>query len=192
MLYGYFISVGLGVMFGLMMGVSRPFGKAVEPLITAFYSFPHGTLIPIMILLFGIGLVTRTVIVVLYTFFAIVINTYSGVINTGNEFRDLGRAFNLKRTEVWRRIILPGASAFILTGLRVSFGYAIRGAVMAELLIGAVGLGGMVLFYTGFWRLDVVFAVILVLMAIGLSSNYALRYVERKLCPWRREYGEGQ
>lgn len=192
MLVGYLISVGIGVTFGLLMGVSRPFGKAAEPLITAFYSFPHGVLIPIMVLVFGIGLLTRIVIVILYTFFAIVLNTYSGVINTSNEYRDLGRAFNLKRTEIWKRIILPGASASILTGLRVAFGYAIRGSVMAELLIGAVGLGGLVLFYTGFWRLDLVFAVILILMAIGLTSNYALRYIERKLCPWKREYGEGQ
>lgn len=171
------------------MGGFPTFGLAMEPLITAFYSFPHATIIPLIVLLFGVGITSRIFIVILYTIFVICLNTYAGVKNTGTEFRELGSSFMLTRSQTWRRIILPGASAFILTGIRIATGFAIRGAVIAELLIGAIGLGGMILLYTGFWRLDVVFAIILILMAIGVSSNYLLRYVEKKLTPWKKEYG---
>lgn len=189
LLIGFFISLGAGVAVGIIMGGFPTLGLAAEPLITSFYSFPHGILIPAIVLFFGIGLWARVTIVIIYTIFVVILNTYAGVINTAHEFHELGSSFRLSRLQVWRRIILPGASAFILTGVRISTGNAIRGAVMSELLIGAMGLGGMVMFYSGFWRLDIVFAVVLVLMAIGVASNYLLRYVEKKLTPWKKQLG---
>jgi len=189
LLIGFFISLGAGIAIGLIMGGFPTLGLAAEPLITAFYSFPHGVLIPVIVLVLGIGIWARVFIVIIYTIFVVVLNTYSGVKNTAHEYHELGTSFKLSRMQTWRRIILPGASAFILTGVRISSGNAIRGAVMAELLIGAMGLGGLVLFYNSYWRLDVVFAVVLVLMAIGVSSNYILRYVEHRLTPWRKHLG---
>jgi NitT/TauT family transport system permease protein len=145
---------------------------------------PVAPLIPIVIIALGLGLAARVFIVVSFALVFITINTRAGVLSIEPTLIEMAKSFGAKETQIWRRIIVPGALPAIFAGLRIGLGRAITGMVMVELLLVASGLGRLLLEFSGRMQSDMVFATVLAVIIEALALLSAMQFLERKIAPW--------
>jgi len=145
---------------------------------------PVAPLIPIVIIALGLGLAARVFIVVSFALVFITINTRAGVRSIEPTLIEMAKSFGATESQIWRRIIVPGALPAIFAGLRIGLGRAITGMVMVELILVASGLGRLLLEFSGRMQSDMVFATVLAVIIEALALLSAMHFVERKIAPW--------
>jgi NitT/TauT family transport system permease protein len=126
------------------MGLLPPVEWFFRPYVNASLSLPLVAIIPIILLIFGLSQTTIVVVIVLYVLPVVMVNTFAGVRSTDRDLLDMARSFNAGRGLVIRRIILPSSRALTLAGVRIGVGRAITGGIVAEQVIGVLGVGGVV------------------------------------------------
>ncbi len=180
-------AIVLGVLTGLAVGRYRLAEWALDIYINVFLSIPLVALIPVLVLIFGTagkGAIVATIII--YTFFVIVVNTSAGVRTVDSEFVEMARAFGASESKVLRRIVIPAALPLTLAGIRIATGRAIKGVIIAEQVIGLIGLGGMIQRLGGAFAVEELYAVILAVGLLGLISMELVRWGEGAALPWMR------
>ena len=182
---GLIMAIVFGTLTGLLMGRYRLVDQIFDIQVSALYSTPNVALIPLLILWFGIGLVSKVAIVFLAAFFPIVVNTYSGVRNVSRGLVEIALAEGADEPKVFTKIIMPAALPFIMTGIRLAMPRAVVGIVVAELFTAVTGLGGAIVTYGNAFATDKLFVVIIVLALLGVSLTESLRFLERRLAPWK-------
>jgi ABC-type nitrate/sulfonate/bicarbonate transport system permease component len=182
---GFIISMGLGVAIGLLLGYFNRVGKWFDPYITVFYSIPRIVFIPIIIMWFGIGELARVIVVLLASIFPIILNTMSGVRNVDTSFLEVGRSFMLDQKQALAKIILPGSLAFIISGLRMGVARALIGALVAEMFLIAVGMGGAIKVFTNRLAIAQVFVFVIIIALTGITMTEAVKAVERHYSRWK-------
>ena len=182
---GLVMAIVLGTLTGLLMGRYRLVDQIFDIQVSALYSTPNVALIPLLILWFGIGLVSKVAIVFLAAFFPIVVNTYSGVRNVSRGLVEIALAEGADERKVFTKIIVPAALPFIMTGIRLAMPRAVVGIVVAELFTAVTGLGGAIVTYGNAFATDKLFVVIIVLALLGVSLTESLRFLERRMAPWK-------
>lgn len=173
--------VVLGVLLGTAMGTSRWAEWIGSPYLNLSLSIPLVSLIPVFLLLFGIGRSTIIAVIVVYSLPAVVVNTQAGIESVDKDQLDLARSVGASRVLTFRRITLPSASALILAGVRVAAGRSIKGSVIAEQVIGLVGLGGLIQTYGGAFAVEDLYAVILFIGIVGILVVRLLGMLEHQL-----------
>lgn len=183
-----FAGLGLASIFGIALGLIMArlwvVDIALDTYITALYSIPSVALVPVLVLWFGFEATAKTVVVFLFTFFPIVINTYQGVKNVDAHLIEVGRAFRCSERQLWAHIVLPAAVPFIVAGLRLAIGRGLIGMVLADLYTAITGIGYLISRYASIYRTDAMFVPIVTLGILGISLTGALRFVERRVAPW--------
>lgn len=182
---GFAAAVLVGIPLGMFMGRFESVERFFEPYISAFFVTPVSALIPVIIIWFGIGIEARVIVVFSFCFFDVVINTFSGVRDVRYDLIEPVRSLGASQRQIFQKVVLPAAAPFILTGIRLGLGRAIRGMIIAELLLATTGLGGMIVSYSGVFRTDVVFAVVIVIVIYGLGSVRLVKAIETWLFPWK-------
>jgi NitT/TauT family transport system permease protein len=177
-------SIVLGVGFGLLIGRYRPVEWALDPIVNTFLSLPLVALIPVLFLIFGLGRGSILATIVIYTFFIVVVNTAAGVRTTDPQIIEMAASFGASERQVLRRVVLPSALPLMFAGIRISTGRAIRAVIIAEQVIGLVGLGGLVQRLGGAFAVEELYAVVLFVGLFGLLSMEAVSVAERKALPW--------
>lgn len=190
LLYGFGISVVIGIPFGLLMGRIRVFEHVVDPFVNAIYATPRIVFIPLIILWFGIALKAKIVLIILLAIFPIIINTYSGVKNVERSLIDAARVFGGSQKQVLFKIILPASIPFIMAGIRLSIGMAIIGVILGEMFTALTGLGGLLVTYANRFATDKVFSVIIVIAILGIGLTELVKWLGRRIAPWK-EISEG-
>lgn len=183
--WGLAISVVLGVSLGLVLGYFRTIGSWFIPYITVFYATPRITLIPIIVIWFGIGDLARTIIVFLSAVFPILLNTMYGVRNVDVNFLETAKSFMLSERQVLRKIVLPGTTTFIVSGLRMGVARALIGAITAEFFLIAVGIGGAIKIFSNSLALDKVFVFVIIIAVMGIGLTEIIKAVERHYSKWK-------
>lgn len=173
--------VVIGVLLGTAMGTSRWAEWIGSPYLNLSLSIPLVSLIPVFLLLFGIGRGTVIAVIVAYSLPAVVVNTQAGIESVDKDQLDLARSVGASRALTFRRITLPSASALILAGVRVAAGRSIKGSIIAEQVIGLIGLGGLIQTYGGAFAVEDLYAVILFIGIVGILVVRLLGLVERRL-----------
>ena len=153
----------------------------------ALYSTPIVAIAPLFILWFGIGIESKIATAALCAVFPILINCASGFATTDQSYIDVARAFGFGKTQVFRKILLPSALAFIATGIRLGIGRALVGAVVAEFFGAKAGLGFRILVSGQAFQTADLLAGVLVLALTGVVALGLVERVERRLAPWRLE-----
>ncbi len=179
------ISLAIAIPLGLIMGGVKAVGDSVDTFINMFNSMPRIALIPLMVAWFGLGVTAKIAIVVLLAFFPIVINTYTGVLNTDKDLLEAAVSFGASRSQLFTTVMLRAALPNIITGIRLGASVGILGVVVAELFTAISGLGGLIVNYGNTFQLDDYFVPVLVLSLIGASISEGLKVAERKLTPWK-------
>lgn len=190
MTLGFVVGAIAGLIVGFLVGTRRTFGAVITPFISAIYSIPRLALIPLFLLWFGIGLLSKVMFVAMIVFFLVFFNTYAGVRDVDRSLLDAMRVMGAKSRHINLKVILPSAGSWILAGLRTSAPYALVAAVTAELFSSNRGLGYLLSRSAGQFYTDGVFGAILLMMAVALVVNSLVVVVERYALAWRERTAE--
>lgn len=184
---GFGIAVAFGIALGFAMGWYGPVGRVLNPFVSALYVIPTAALVPVFIIWFGLGFLARTITVLLFCVFEIVISTYTGVRNVDPLLVDAAQAFGAKRRQLFTKVVALASLPYIFAGLRMGASRAIKGMVVAELLFAVTGIGGVIQTAANYYRTDKVFVLVIVLAVLGVSLSAAIQATERFVTPWRQE-----
>jgi NitT/TauT family transport system permease protein len=186
-LLGFLLGGIPAILIGITMGISRPVRALVEPLIIATYPIPKSAILPFILLIFGLGEMSKVVMVAIGVFFPIAINATAGVLQIPPIYLDVGRSFKASRWDTFRTIALPGALPFIMTGIKLGAGLALILIAVAEMVGAKSGLGYMI------WSAWETFAVakmyvgLFTIALIGFGISMLLREVERVVIRWKAD-----
>lgn len=183
---GLGLSLLLGLLVGGAMGLFRWFEEAVSLVMDTFLVAPLAALVPILMLLFGLGRGTVVATVFLFGFFVMAINTYAGVRSVDAALVEMGRSFNATRWQIFRRIVIPSALPMIMAGMRQAIGRAVNGLILGEMLIAVIGIGGMVMMYGSAFQMDYLYALLIFVVLFALLLDTCARWLERRLFRWRQ------
>ena len=181
---GLAISAVAGIVGGLLLARFWALDVALDMYITFLYSTPTVALVPLIVLWVGFESTAKIVILFLFAFFPLVINTYQGVKNVDPRLLEVGRAFRCSERQLWTNIVLPAALPFIVTGLRLAVGRGLIGMVLADLYTAISGIGYLIVRSASTYRVDKMFVPIVVLGLLGITLTALLRAVERWVAPW--------
>jgi NitT/TauT family transport system permease protein len=184
LIYGMLLAVVFGVAIGVLLARFPLLDAAFDMYITFLYSTPSVALVPLIVLWAGFDTTAKTIILFLFAFFPMVINTHQGVKNVDSKLLEVGRAFRCSERQTWAHIILPAALPFILTGLRLALGRGLIGMVLADLYTAISGIGYLIVRTASTYQVDKMFVPIVTLGLLGVSLTGLLRLLERKLAPW--------
>jgi NitT/TauT family transport system permease protein len=182
---GYGAALALAIPLGLAVGLSKRLQYMISPFVDTLNAVPRVTLLPLIIIWFGIGIWSKVVVVFLGAVIPILINTQSGVKTSEARFIRVARSFSASRLKIFSSIILPGTVPFIFTGLKYGAGRALLGVVVGELYASTAGLGHMIADAGNTFQTAIVFFGVLVFMATGLIVVALLDAVERRFEKWR-------
>jgi NitT/TauT family transport system permease protein len=186
MVWGFLIGSVTGVIAGIGLGLSRSLGDIVNPFIVALYSLPKVAMGPLFILWFGIGMEMKVALAAITVFFLVFWNAYSGIRQNDEELSGIVRLMGASRTQLICKIIVPGAMAWIYTGLKLAVPYALIGAIVGEIIASNRGLGYLIAYSAGAFDTTGVVAALFVLMAISMSLNELISFSERRSSRWSK------
>jgi ABC-type nitrate/sulfonate/bicarbonate transport system permease component len=188
---GFVISVIGGVALGAVFAAVPPVGRLFSGVVQAAYATPLIAVAPLLIVLFGIGIPSKIIVVVLLAVFPVLISTESAFRSINPEYIETALAFGAGRFQVLRKVVLPAASIGILTGVRLAVGRGIIGVVVGEIFGSFSGLGFLIVQYSQAFQTAKTLAVVLILAVIGVVTNVGLLHLENRLSPWRQSKRAG-
>jgi sulfonate transport system permease protein len=186
---GFALGVSIGVLLAVLTGLSRVGEIVADPILQALRSVPLLGLIPLFIVWFGIGQLPKVLFVMLSALFPVYLNTFAGIRGVDSKLGELGRVLGLRRGEMIRHIVLPGALPSALTGLQLSVISSMLALVVGEQINATSGLGFMITQAQQFLNNSVIMVALIVYAILGLLLNGAVRLLERKALAWRRDFG---
>ncbi len=184
--YGFTTACVVGVVVGYFMGMYTWFDEIMDPWIATLYSIPIITIVPLIIIWCGIGMISKVIVVFKITAVAIILNTAAGIKNLDAVWLELAKSLRLSTWETTYKIRLPGALPYIITGMRLGVGRALLGVVVAELMASNAGLGYLLRDSSETWDSPKLFVTVALLAVIGLVSFNLIKRVERRMAPWRQ------
>lgn len=189
MALGYGLALGVGLLFGISMGLIPLVHDLLEPVVEVFRPISGIAWIPLALLMFGIGAVLPIFIVFYGSVFPIIINTIAGIVTVDPSLKRAARTMGIPPNVMIRHVILPGALPMIFTGARIAIGLAWMSIVAGELLGSSSGLGYAIGWYQELLKTSDMVAVIVVIGALGYTSDLLVRLVQKLMTPWQREGG---
>jgi sulfonate transport system permease protein len=187
---GFGLGAAAGIGLAIVTGLSRLGEHALDPHLQMLRTLPLFGLIPVFIVWFGIGELPKILLITIAATIPLYLNTFAGIRSVDARLAEVGRVLQLRRGEVIRHIVLPGALPQIFTGLRLSLGAAWLALVVAEQINANAGLGFMINQAEQFDRNDVIFVCLLVYCILGLLTDALVRLLERRALAWRRSFTE--
>jgi sulfonate transport system permease protein len=185
---GFALGAAAALVLATTAGLSRIGEATVDPLMQMIRTLPLFGLVPVFIVWFGIGELPKLLLVALGTAVPLYLNTYAGIRSVEPRYHELGRVLGLSRGERLRYVVLPSALPQILVGVRQSLGVAWLSLVVAEQINANAGLGYIINQATQFLQNDVIFVALIVYTLLGLTTDWAVRIVERRALAWRGEF----
>jgi sulfonate transport system permease protein len=181
---GLSLAAVIGIAVGLVLARFWVVDVALGVYITFLYSIPSVALVPLIVLWAGYETTAKVVILFMFAFFPMAINTYQGVKNVDPKLVEVGRAFRCSEGQLWANVILPGALPFIVTGLRLAVGRGLIGMVLADLYTAISGVGYLIVRTASTYQVDRMFVPIVTLGLLGVTLTALLRLLERQVAPW--------
>src|SRR6185312_3564242 len=186
---GFAIGLGIAIVIalplGILIGRSETLNALFDPFITAFNATPRLVFLPLVLLWFGLGLWSKVVIVAFGAIFPLLINTHEGIRNADRLLINVVRSFGAREWDVVRIVVVPNALPYILTGLRLAIGRAVLGVVVSEFFGSDQGLGVMMVQAASQYKVNIVFAGMIVFMALSLAMTSIVKLLESRLGRWR-------
>jgi NitT/TauT family transport system permease protein len=180
------IGVVVGVLAGLPMAVNRVAFDYLDPWLSALYTTPLVALTPLFIIWFGIGLTSKVVLIFLVVVFPVTMNTIAGIRSVDQQLVNVAVSFGANDRDLLRKVMIPWAVPFILSGARIGVGRGVVGIFVAELFAGAgAGVGWLITAAGQVFNTALLFVGVIVLACFGLVVTGVLRALERRIAPWR-------
>ena len=172
-----------GIGFGIGMGLSRSVEWLSLPIFIILQAAPMAAIIPLITYIYGIGLTSKVLAVIMLAAPVIVMNSYKGIRNTPPSLLQMCRSFQGTRRQEVLKIVLPHAAGLIFTGLRLGLAMGFIGIVIAELLITPTGIGDLITYNSSVADYPKMFAAIASIVALAATALYLLERLERRWFP---------
>jgi NitT/TauT family transport system permease protein len=183
LLIGIVLCAAAGIGFGIGMGLSRSIEWLSLPVFIILQAAPMAAIIPLLTYMYGIGLTSKVLAVIMLAAPVIVMNSYKGIRNTPPSLLQMCRSFQGSRRQEVVKIVLPHAAGLIFTGLRLGLAMGFIGIVIAELLITPTGIGDLITYNSSVADYPKMFAAIASIVAVAAISLYLLERLERRWFP---------
>ncbi|MPN27523.1 putative aliphatic sulfonates transport permease protein SsuC [bioreactor metagenome] len=185
-LTGLLLATIAGVLFGLFIGYFRRVEHHLDLLFQAFRQMSAFALFPVFILLFGLGELSKTVIIFWASLWPILLNTSTGVRNVDIVLIKSMQSMGASKRYIFLKVILPAAAPEIFTGIRLGGSYCVMAVVAAEMIGALSGLGYLVIYSQETFNVPEMYAGIICLTILGLGLNYVLSGIEHRFTRWKR------
>lgn len=182
---GFLLGVIPGVVIGLLMGLYSPIRHFISPIVMAIMPIPTLALLPIIIILFGIGDLSKVIAIAGSVFFPVVINTVAGVINIDKIYLDVAKNYGAGRASFFMKIALPGALPVMLEGIQMGQAIALLTIVAAEMIGATSGIGFLIWTSYKAFLLQEMYVGLILISFFGYLFSLVLRGLQKKMVPWR-------
>lgn len=180
-LLGNTIAILVGVPLGVIMGRSVIADRVLLPWVNMFLSAPLTALVPVIMVIFGLGQTTIVMTVVLFAIWIIVLDARAGVHAISPSLVEMARVFGASPLQAFVKIYLWAALPEILSGIRLGVIRAVKGVVIGQLLVSIVGFGRLFEIYSSRFLMEHFWALLFVLFAFAFTINEILAWLERKV-----------
>ncbi|MEP7207209.1 MAG: ABC transporter permease [Casimicrobiaceae bacterium] len=175
------------LLLGIAMGLYRPLRAIVDPLVSATYPVPKSAIMPLILLIFGLGEASKIVMVAIGVFYPMLINATAGVREINKVYLDVGHNFGASRWQVFRTIALPGALPLVMSGVKLGIGMGLILIAIAEMVGAKSGLGYMIWNAWEVLSVETMYVGLLTIALLGFLFTIVLNEVEHVLIPWRAQ-----
>ncbi len=182
---GFTLAAVPGLALGMLMGLSPWIRAALNPMVAVTYPVPKLAILPLILLIFGLGETSKYVIVAIGGFYLILINTMAGVMNIEKIYLDVGKNLGASRWEIYRTIALPGSLPMIFAGFRLAWGVCLLVIVAAEFVGAKAGIGYLIWQSWQTFSVEQMYVGLIVVSLLGYISSLILDELERVLIPWK-------
>jgi putative hydroxymethylpyrimidine transport system permease protein len=182
---GFALAAVIGVAFAFLVHLSTTARRAIYPLLVASQTIPYVAIAPIFVVWFGFGIGPKLGIIALVCFFPITVNALDGLRSVDPELPRMMRTLDATRGQILRRVEIPSALPFLLSGAKIAAVVSVIGAVFGEWSGADEGLGHLILVAQGQVQTARVFAAVVVLSVLALVLFGALALIERRIAWWR-------
>jgi len=176
-----------GILLGISMGLSPIVRSAIEPMIAATYPIPKLALMPLILLIFGLGETSKIFTIAIGVFYLVVINTMAGVLNIDKIYLDVAKNFGANRKNFYLTVAFPGALPMIFAGLKLGMGMALILIVAAELSAAKARIGWMIWRAYDMFDIEQMFVALIMLSFLGYIFSLLLDRIESLVLPWKQQ-----
>ena len=184
-LLGFALAIATGIPLGLLMGWYKGFERTISPLLEALRNTASLALLPVFILLLGIGEASKISLIVYACSWPILLNTLSGVRNVDPLLVKFGRTMGLSPYQLFRKVILPAAVPTIFVGIRLAGATSLVVLVAAEMIGAKAGLGYLIIYSQYNFQIPHMYLGIITITGIGLLFNSLLQHIEARFTSWK-------
>ncbi|MGH3401960.1 MAG: ABC transporter permease [Streptosporangiaceae bacterium] len=184
---GLGISLGAGLIVGLAMGVNKNVRAVLGTYINLVMAIPPVAFIPLLLIWIGPGDEVQIFVILTFTLPGLVVNTERAIATVDENHVAMARSFGVRGVRLLCSVMIPDGLSLILAGIRISISRAVKGMIIAEVLIAATGLGGLLQNYGAGLEAANVFAIILTIVVIAIVLSELIRLVERSLLRWQAD-----
>ncbi|MDX1422396.1 MAG: ABC transporter permease subunit [Kiloniellales bacterium] len=178
---GMGVAVVGGVLLGFLMGRVEAANQVLGMWVNIFASAPLSSLVPVLMLLFGLGQLTIVVTVILFSIWIIALDTYAGVRHISPSLEEMGRSFGASRWQMFAKVLFWAALPEILAGIRLGLIRAVKGIVIGQLLVAVVALGRMFQTYSRSFLMEEFWALTLILFVFALGFSALIGLLEHRV-----------
>lgn len=181
-----FLAGGIpGMLLGMLMGWSQRVRTVVDPFVAAIHPVPKISLLPIIMIIFGIGFLSRTLVVAVSAFFPMLINAMAGVRQIHPVYFEAAQNCGASRRQILRKVVFPGALPFVLAGVRLALNTALSLTVAIELLMSDKGLGSLIWMAWQTLRIKDLYAAITIAALLGIAIRLFVQLLQSRLVQWQ-------
>lgn len=178
---GNVIAIGIGIPLGVLMGRSKLADDLLLPWVNVFLSAPLSALVPVIMVVAGIGEVTIVLTVVLFAIWIVMLNARAGVKNITPSLIEMSKSFGASVFQSFRHIYIWAALPEIIAGIRLGLIRAVKGVIIGQLLISVVGFGTLFDIYLSHFLMEHFWAIVLVIFTFAFTLNEILAFAERSV-----------
>jgi len=182
---GFCLGAVPGVVIGLAMGLFSPIRAIIQPLVDATFPIPKIAVLPLFIMVFGLGEESKYAIIATAVIYLVLINTVAGVRNIDAIYLDVGKNFGASRWMMFVDVALPGALPLVVAGLKLGMGVALLVIVSAEFVGARSGIGYLIWTSWQVFQVEKMYVGLMVSAVLGFGTAALLNYLERVLIPWK-------
>jgi sulfonate transport system permease protein len=188
LIFGFLIGTAAGLFLGTLVGISKRSESIFAPTLQVLAPIPAIAWGPLVIILFGIGEVSKISLIAIATFFIVYINTFTGIRSTDQKLVEVARCYNKPDRELITKVLIPSAIPQIFTGLRVALGLSWILLIAAELIASSNGLGWLIWDARNFSRPDDLLVGMITIGFWGKMSDMLLVFLEKRWTKWKKSF----
>jgi len=190
MWWGFLWGTSLGIVTGLTLGRSEYLSQIFEPYIVAMNSIPRIALVPLIILIFGLGDLSKVVTAGIVVFFVVFFNTFEGTRSVDRDQIAAARLLGANELTVLRTVVIPSALAWVFASLTPAVSFALIGVIVGEFIGAERGLGKLIIEAEARANASEMMVAIFVMMIVGIALSFVVRRVQAYLLRWQPQFEE--